>query len=206
MELFVFFKTLGGCSSRAEAPPVHMGCRVNAWTWASTSQALTGHVSVLESKKISLLRSCFFICSEKLCSEGWRVLQVFRSLWDVWQRMCAAEVCVSWKSYLKFHWDKKNANQQKNFEELCCTVNMHNKKATILFVSNTHVHGATLCSQSAQFHNCRFVSPAAVRGLTTKTWWKSSAIPCISSRLMFKGFCTMLEIRLSLRNSLKRVF
>lgn len=88
-------------------------------------------------------------------------MEVFRSLWDVWQLMCAAEVCVSWRSYLKFHRDRKNANQQKNFAELCGTMKKHNKKTTVLFVSNTHVHGATLCSQSAQLHNCRFVSPAA---------------------------------------------
>lgn len=172
---------------------------------ASTSQALTGHVSVLESKKSLLYSLVFSLVLKMYVLKDGGYCRYLGSLWDVWQRMCAADVCVSWKSYLKFHQDKKNANQQKNFEELCCTIKMHNKKATILFVSNTHVHGATLCSQSAQFHNCCFVSPAAVRGLTTKTWWKSSAIPCISSRLMFQSFYAMLEIRLSLRNSLKRV-
>lgn len=132
-------------------------CDINGFHFSSPNRP---HLSV-GIQKISPLQPCFFIGSENVCSRGWRLLQVFRLLWDVWQRMCAAEVCRSWMSYIKFPRDKKKC---KPTEELWGAL-LHNKgakkKATVLFFSDAHVHGAALCSRFAQLHNCRFVSPAA---------------------------------------------
>lgn len=165
---------------------------------ACTSQALTGHFSVLESK-ISLLCSLAFSLALKMY-----VLRMERvaGIW-VAPRCATTHLCCRGLQdivlQVSLRLKKTPANQQKNFEELCCPTTRPQS-----FSFELPVFMEPHCAPS--LHSCTIVALCLLQQcVVTPPGLDGNVLPSLVFllELMFQSFHAKLEIQLG--NGLKRV-